>query len=184
MAPHENGGRQMNSNVLSLITFFGMLSILSIGGSNSVIPEMSRYTVEQQHWLTSGDFTDLFAITQATPGPSNLIVALIGYKVAGIWGAIAAQLAMMIPAGLLTLVVSRLWFTSAGTAWHTAMERGLGPIAVGLILASGWTIATSAGLSTTAYIAVAFCTFLFWKTSVNPLAIMALCGVLGWLGAI
>jgi chromate transporter len=174
----------MNSNILSLIAFFGMLSMLSIGGSNSVIPEMSRHVVEQQHWLTGGDFTDVFAITQATPGPSNLIVALIGYKVAGIWGAISAQLAMMIPAGLLMLVVSRLWLSSTGTTWHIALERGLGPIAVGLILASGWTIAANAGLPMIAYVAAACCTLLFWKTSVNPLPIMALCGFLGWLGAI
>lgn len=174
----------MNSSLISLLTFFGMLSMLSIGGSNSVIPEMSRYAVEQRHWLTSGEFSDIFAITQATPGPSNLIVSLIGYKVAGLWGAIVAQLAMIIPAGLLMLGVSRVWLSSRGTAWHTAFEHGLGPIAVGLILASGWTIAQSAGLSPAACLAAAVCTVLFWKTSVNPLAVMALCGLLGWLGAI
>ena len=171
----------MNSNVLSLITFFGMVSILSIGGSNSVIPEISRHAVEQQHWLTGGEFADVFAITQATPGPSNLIVALIGYKVAGLWGAIVAQLAMMLPAGLIMLGVSRVWVSSADKLWHVAFEKGLGPIAVGLILASGWTIAAAAGLSILAYVAVAVCTLLFWKTPLNPLLVMAVCGLLGWL---
>ena len=87
--------------ILSLITFFSVLSILSIGGSNSVVPEMARHAVEVEHWLTAAQFTDIFAISQTAPGPSNLIVALIGFKVAGFWGALVAQLAMMLPGGFI-----------------------------------------------------------------------------------
>lgn len=169
----------MNSGTGSLIAFFALISILSVGGSNSVIPEISRHAVEQQHWLTGGEFTDVFAITQATPGPSNLIVALIGYKVAGIPGALAAQLAMMLPAAVLMFMVSRFWVSSAQATWHLALERGIGPIAVGLILASGWTIAESAGLSPGGYLTAATCSLLFWKTDISPIPILALAGILG-----
>jgi hypothetical protein len=87
--------------ILSLISFFSVLSILSIGGSNSVVPEMARHAVEVEHWLTAAQFTNIFAISQAAPGPSNLIVALIGFKVAGFWGALVAQLAMTLPAAFI-----------------------------------------------------------------------------------
>jgi chromate transporter len=70
-----------------------------------------------------------------------MIVALIGFKVAGFWGALVAQLAMTLPAASLMLLVSRIWVASSGSAWHLALEHGLAPIAVGLIFASGWTIA-------------------------------------------
>ncbi len=113
--------------ILSLITFFSVLSILSIGGSNSVVPEMARHAVEVEHWLTAAQFTDIFAISQAAPGPSNLIVALIGFKVAGFWGALVAQLAMMVPAASLMLLVSRIWVASSGNRWHLALEHGLAP---------------------------------------------------------
>src|SRR3954454_9630893 len=166
-------------SILALISFFSMLSILSIGGSNSVVPEMSRHAVEEEHWLTSSTFTDIFALSQAAPGPSNLIVALIGYKVAGVWGAIAAQAAMMLPAGILMIVVSRLWLSSSGSRWHVALERGLGPISVGLILASGWTIAHGANLSLAGYLLAAFCTVLFWKTRISPIPILLVAGSLG-----
>ena len=106
--------------ILSLISFFSVLSILSIGGSNSVVPEMARHAVEVEHWLTAAQFTDIFAISQAAPGPSNLIVALIGFKVAGFWGALVAQLAMMLPAASLMLLVSRIWVASSGNRWHLA----------------------------------------------------------------
>lgn len=168
----------------SLVSFFGLLSLLSIGGSNSVVPEMSRHAVDQEHWLTSSAFSDVFAISQAAPGPSNLIVALIGYKVAGVAGAVAAQVAMMLPAGLVMLLVARIWLSSSGRRWHVAMEHGLGPIAVGLILASGWTVAKGAGLSTAGYAVAAACTLLFWRTKVSPLPVLAAAGVLGWLRVI
>ena len=106
-APHAKK-RHLMKPILSLITFFSVLSILSIGGSNSVVPEMARHAVEVEHWLTAAQFTDIFAISQTAPGPSNLIVALIGFKVAGFWGALVAQLAMMLPAASLMLLVSRI----------------------------------------------------------------------------
>jgi chromate transporter len=166
---------------LSLIAFFSVLSLLSIGGSNSVVPEMSRHAVEVEHWLTAAQFTDLFAISQATPGPSNLIVALIGYKVAGFWGALVAQLAMMLPAAVVMLVVSRIWVATAESRWHLALEHALAPIAVGLIFASGWTIAQGASLSTIGYAIAAGCTVLFWKTHVHPIPVMLVAGLLGWM---
>ena len=165
--------------ILSLISFFSMLSILSIGGSNSVVPEMARHAVEVEHWLTAAQFTDIFAISQAAPGPSNLIVALIGFKVAGLWGALVAQLAMMLPAASLMFLVSRMWVASSGNRWHLALEHGLAPIAVGLIFAGGWTIAEGANLSTIDYVIAAACTLLFWKSNINPIPIMVVAGTLG-----
>jgi chromate transporter len=169
------------SGILSLIAFFSMLSMLSIGGSNSVLPEMSRQAVEVQHWVTAAQFTDLFAISQATPGPSNLIVALIGYKVAGFWGALVAQLAMTLPAATLMLVVSRIWVATAESRWHLALEHALAPIAVGLIFASGWTIAEGASLSMIGYAVAAGCTVLFWKTHFHPIPVIVVAGLLGWM---
>ena len=165
----------------SLVSFFSTLSLLSIGGSNSVIPEMSRHAVQEEHWLTADQFTDLFAISQAAPGPSNLIVALIGYERAGIPGAFAAQLAMIIPAAIVMMLVAKLWIATAGSPWHRALEGGLTPIAIGLIVASGWTIAEGSGLHVAGYLLVAACTLLFWKTRINPIPVLAVAGAIGWL---
>src|SRR5262249_56580698 len=95
--------------------------------------DSTRHAVDVEHWLTATEFTDIFAISQAAPGPSSLIVALIGFKVAGFWGALVAQLAMTLPAASLMLLVSRIWVASSGSTWHLALEHGLAPIAVGLI---------------------------------------------------
>ncbi len=64
---------------LSLMGLFGSLSLLSIGGGNTVLPEMHLRAVSGYHWLTNSQFADIFSISQAAPGPSILIVALVGY---------------------------------------------------------------------------------------------------------
>ncbi len=72
---------------LRICLLFGTASLLSIGGGNSVVPEMQLKAVHAYHWLTDAQFADIFAIAQVAPGPSILIVTLIGYQAAGILGA-------------------------------------------------------------------------------------------------
>ena len=70
----------MSDNPLvRLVVLFGSLSLVSFGGGNTVIPAMHREAVMSQHWLTDRQFADLFALAQAAPGPSSLIVSLIGF---------------------------------------------------------------------------------------------------------
>src|SRR5262249_41013862 len=62
---------------------------------------------------------------------------LIGWKVAGVPGALAATVALYLPSSLLVYGAARLWGRWRGSVWHTAVERGLAPIAAGLILSGG-----------------------------------------------
>src|SRR5262249_49498737 len=77
-----------------LASHFLVLSVLAFGGANAVIPEIHRDAVEVSRWMTDQQFADLFAISQASPGPNILIVALVGYQVAGVAGALVATAAM------------------------------------------------------------------------------------------
>jgi len=88
--------------LLEIALQFFVLSLLSIGGANGVIPEIQRRVVEVHHWMTDEDFAQLFALSQAAPGPNVLIVSLVGWKVAGVLGGVVAMLAMCGPSSLLT----------------------------------------------------------------------------------
>ncbi len=70
----------------TLAGYFALMSLFAIGGANSAVPEMHRFAVEVQHWMTDQQFSDTFALAQLTPGPNVIIVTLIGYHVAGIIG--------------------------------------------------------------------------------------------------
>ena len=65
---------------------FAIMSLLALGGANAVVPEIHRQAVELRGWMTERQFADMFAISQAAPGPNVMIVTLVGYHVAGIVG--------------------------------------------------------------------------------------------------
>ena len=123
--------------LLALVLVFAPLSLLSIGGGASLLAEIEHQAVGVQGWISQREFADLFAISRAAPGPGTMLSTLIGWKVAGIPGALTATAALYLPSSLLVYGAARIWSRWRGTVWHTAVERGLAPIAAGLIIAGG-----------------------------------------------
>ena len=70
---------------------------------------MHRQTVEIAGWLTDRQFSELFAIAQAAPGPNVMFVALLGHFIAGVPGAVVATAAMCGPTCFLAYGVSRVF---------------------------------------------------------------------------
>ncbi|HEY8900458.1 MAG TPA: chromate transporter [Chthoniobacterales bacterium] len=170
------------NTLLRLILVFGSLSALSIGGGNTVLPQMHLDAVRNYHWITDRQFADLFAISQAAPGPSILIVTLIGYAAAGWGGALVATIAMIVPAGALVYFAARFWNSAKEAAWRHAVEKGFAPLTVGLVLASGVIVAKSADHGYRQWALTAVATVIFTCTKTNPLIVVGVAGVLGWLG--
>jgi chromate transporter len=147
------------SRLLGLILVFSPLSILSIGGGQATIPEIQHQTVIVHGWLSNDEFADLFAIARAAPGPSTLIVALIGWQVAGFLGALVATLAIFVPSSIVMYAASSWWLRNEHSMVRKAIEQGLAPVAVGLIFA-GMVIVLSAAhagllaLATTAAVCI------------------------------
>ena len=150
----------MSANrLLALMLVFSPLSILSIGGGQATIPEIQHQTVTIHGWLTNDEFADLFAIARAAPGPSTLIVALIGWQVAGFFGALAATIAIFMPSSIVMYAVSSWWLRNEKSAFRKAIEQGLAPVAVGLVFAGAVIVLSAAhagllALATTAVVCV------------------------------
>jgi chromate transporter len=184
VAARTAGGLLTPGTALQLCLLFGGASLMSIGGGNSVVPEIELQAVDMYHWLTRGQFADLFALAQAAPGPSILIVTLVGYSAAGVAGAVLATVAMVLPAAALVLAFARVWERVHMSPWRTAFEHGLAPIAVGLIAASGIIVARGADHTLAQYGLTALATVVFCTTKVQPLVVVALAGLAGWLGLV
>ncbi len=173
----------MNSSPLTtMFGYFALLSLFAVGGANAAIPEMHRIAVEVMHWMSDRQFADMFAIAQVSPGPNVIIVALIGFHVAGLAGAAVATTAMCGPTCLLAFLVARVWDRFKDAHWRIAIQTGMVPLSLGLIAASASVLARTAdhnvyaGLITAATAAVAF------FTRINPLWIFVAAGVMGLSG--
>lgn len=127
----------MTGVLAELARTFALLSLVSIGGVNALLPEIHRQVVDIHGWMTDQAFATAFAIANASPGPNVIFVSLIGWQVAGLSGLLVATLALLIPSSALAYFAGRVL-----TRWshHPAvglLRDALIPVALGMMLASG-----------------------------------------------
>jgi chromate transporter len=175
----------MNDHPLtSLFGYFALLSLFAVGGANAAIPEMHRVAVELMHWMNDRQFADMYAIAQMSPGPNVIIVALIGYHVAGFAGGAIATAAMCGPTCMLAFLVARVWDRFKGARWRMAIQAGMVPLSLGLIGASAFVLARTADHNVYGALITAATAGVAFFTRVNPLWVFVAAGVLGlggWL---
>jgi chromate transporter len=134
--------------------------------------------------MTDKQFSDVFAISQLSPGPNVLIVTLIGYSVAGVAGALAATLAMCVPTAVLAYYVSRLLARSSHSRWPAIIQAALVPLSIGLMGASGLILALTSSRTWAGALVTATAAALAFATRVNPLWLLLAGGCLGFAGII
>lgn len=125
------------------LAFLGV-AFFSIGGASALIPEFHRQIVQVRGWLTDADFAHMVALAQVAPGPNMLIVSLIGWRVAGVPGMLVSTLAIVGPPSLIAFAVGRALDRLKDADWLSAVKGALGPVVVGLMMASGLITAQAA----------------------------------------
>jgi chromate transporter len=161
------------STLAQLALVYGQLSLLAFGGANAVIPEMQRQVVDVHHWMTAQEFAALYALAQAAPGPNMMVVSLVGWRVAGFWGALVTTGAVALPSSVLTLLVAGVWFRFKDAPWRKAIQAGLQPVTTGLIMASAALLIRSTAVDWTAGLVIAVTACLFVFTKLHPMVILA-----------
>ncbi|OGA35490.1 MAG: chromate transporter [Betaproteobacteria bacterium RIFCSPLOWO2_12_FULL_62_13b] len=168
----------------ALALHFALLSLMAIGGVSSILPDMQRYVVEVNHWMSGKQFADAYALAQAAPGPNMMFVTLLGWQLAGWAGAIVATLAIVGPPILLTMGVTRLNARNPDTPLGRAIRGGLGPIAIGLTLSSGWILARSSDHDWPAGALTLLTVALMLRTRLNPVWLILAGAIAGMTGII
>jgi chromate transporter len=175
-------------NLAALPGLFGhfmLWSLLSVGGAIGLLPDMHRYLVDVQHWVTDAQFNAALALGQASPGPNMILfAALLGWHVAGLVGALAGAIGLILPSTLITLAYFRYSSNNPGHRWIRAIHDGLAPVTVGLLLSSGWLLAAQNVHALREGFAVAVVVLLSLWTRINPLWLLlggAAAGALGWI---
>jgi chromate transporter len=166
--------------LLQILATFSILSLVAVGGANSVLPEMHRQVVELRGWLDDATFAQLYALAQAAPGPNILVASVMGWRIAGGAGMAMATLGMLLPSAVLAWGMAGLTQRLRGAPWLKPAQAGLVPVAIGLILAAGVTMAQAAqGHGVLPLVVVAISTVFVWRTDYSPLWVLAGGAVLG-----
>ncbi len=186
---------------LALLGHFLSLSLLAVGGAITTAPDMHRYLVTEQHWLSDPQFSSSIALAQAAPGPNVLFIALFGWNVGlNAGGGAAAGMAAWPLAGLgvlialLGILVPSTTLTFAATRWShqnrelrgvRAFKQGMAPIVIALLIATGWLLVANlgqAGKSWPIWLLTAATALLVWRTRIHMLWLLGAGGLLGWFG--
>ncbi|MBU6498205.1 MAG: chromate transporter [Rhodospirillales bacterium] len=171
----------MSGELLSLAGLFTRLSLLAIGGGPTILPEMQREVVAVQHWMPAADFTALFALAQAAPGPNMMVSTLIGYRVGGFAGALVATLGMIGPSSVLTMALVSLWHRFRDALWRRVVQASLVPVTVGLFLASASIIVITADRSILLAAITAAVVAISLGTRLHPLWLLGAGALIGML---
>ncbi len=168
--------------LLQLFLHFGLLSLLAIGGAITTAPDMQRYVVGKQGWLSDAQFTSSVAIAQAAPGPNVLFVAVVGWNIAGLAGAAATLAGSLLPSATLALAATRFGDERSDSRGMRAFTAGMAPLTLGLLLATGWILTEPVRDSVGPLLLVPFTVAMMLKTKISPIWLVAVGAVVGALG--
>lgn len=117
-----------------LLVSYLKIGFFGFGGGYAMLSLIHSEVVVRNGWLTNGEFSDIVAISQMTPGPIALNSATyIGYEVAGIPGSIVATTAVCIPALTIMMLITRFFLRLHDNRFVKGVVSGMRPIVVGMI---------------------------------------------------
>jgi len=129
--------------LFKIFILFSRVALFSWGGGPASLALMQRETTAAS-WVNSAEFADAVAAGNALPGPiAPQVSAFVGYKLAGIPGAIVAVAGTVLPTTLLMLLMVIYFFGVKDSPAVKAMLQAVRPVVVGLLLWTAYDMAYS-----------------------------------------
>lgn len=172
----------MTTGYSELFKTFFRIGAFTIGGGYAMIPMIEAEIVEKRQWVGKEEFLDLIAMAQSCPGVFAVNISIfIGYKIRKMRGALSACLGTALPSFLIILLIALFFHQFMDTPWIAAMFRGIRPAVVALIAVPTFNLAKSAGISLVNCWIPISSAVLIWLIGVNPIYIIIIAGLGGYL---
>jgi len=178
-SPAAAAGSVSAPTVAHLGTFLLKVGALTFGGGLTMIAFIQEQVVDQFGWLTPQEFVDGLALGQFTPGPILMVAAYVGYKAAGLAGALVGAAAAFLPSFVMMLAILPAFDRVRTLVWTRAALKGISPAVIGVLAVSLVRLAPHAlpdvlaGATLIATVVV----LMVWR--VAPLKVMLVGAVLG-----
>ena len=188
---------------VSLFMHFMSLSLLAVGGAITTAPDIHRYLVDEQHWLTHYQFTSSVAIAQGAPGPNVMFVALMGWNVGmnaaagmsptptmlyavmlALLGVLVTMVGIIVPSATLTFFSTQWAHKNRELKGVRAFKAGMAPLVMSLLVATGWLLTGDHDNyleDWPMWALAAVTTVIVWRTQTHLLVLLSLGAVLGML---
>jgi len=188
---------------VSLFLHFVSLSLLAVGGAITTAPDIHRYLVDEQHWLTHYQFTSSVAIAQGAPGPNVMFVALMGWNVGmnaaagmsptpnmlyavmlALLGVLVTMVGIIVPSATLTFFSTQWAHNNRELRGVRAFKAGLAPLVMSLLVATGWLLTgdhDNYSDDWPIWVLAAVTTVIVWRTQTHLLLLLSVGAVLGVL---
>jgi chromate transporter len=166
--------------IVDLFWRFVLISLLAFGGGGAALPLVERLAVHETGWVSPQDFAAAVACGYVTPGPVLITATFIGYRAAGLAGAVSATVGIFLMPWLLAAAAAQQLQRFLQHPRLAGFGRGAAPAVVGLLGVTALSIAkqsvTHWGYAVIALIALVLA---LW-TKVHPILILIGAAALGW----
>ena len=188
---------------VSLFLHFISLSLLAVGGAITTAPDIHRYLVDEQHWLTHYQFTSSVAIAQGAPGPNVMFIALMGWNVGmnaaagmtpeptlgyavmlALLGVVVTMAGIIVPSATLTFFSTQWAHKNRELRGVRAFKAGLAPLVMSLLIATGWLLTGDHDnyiQDWPMWLLAAVTTVIVWRTKTHLLLLLSIGALLGVL---
>ena len=188
---------------VSLFLHFISLSLLAVGGAITTAPDIHRYLVDEQHWLTHYQFTSSVAIAQGAPGPNVMFIALMGWNVGmnaaagmtpeptlvyavmlALLGVVVTMAGIIVPSATLTFFSTQWAHKNRELRGVRAFKAGLAPLVMSLLIATGWLLTGDHDnyiQDWPRWLLAAVTTVIVWRTKTHLLLLLSIGALLGVL---
>ena len=158
------------------------VSAFTFGGGYVIVPLMKKKFVDELGWMEEKEMLDIVAISQMLPGPMVVDASvLVGYRLAGIPGALVTLFSTLLPPFVIISIVS-LFYQAFRTnpvvsAVLKGMQAGIAAVIADVVIGEGTRICKSKNILSIFIMVAAFCAVYFLK--INVVFVILACGVLG-----
>ncbi len=172
------------SMLLKIFLSFLVIGLGAYGGGLVTVPLIQHELVNQQHWLTVSEMTQILAVAQMTPGPIAINAAtFVGFRLQGIAGAVVATCAVVVPSMMILLALTPVLDKFHANLHVQRVRENIQLGVLSLIVYATWAYGTAAltGWIDMAIAGVVFGVLVAFEGKIHPVLVIVGCGVLGTL---
>lgn len=173
--------------LIQLFISYLKIGFFGFGGGYAMLSLIHSEVVVHNGWLTNGEFSDIVAISQMTPGPIAINSATyVGYEVAGVWGSVVATIAVCLPALTIMMLLTRFFIKLHDNGYVKGVVAGMKPVVIGMIMAAALMLIFPHSDEGRSFIdgwswAIFIITLILSARKVNPILLILLSALIGIL---